>query len=115
MHDRDGMDGVHSHMTNTRNAPVEAIEAEYPLRVRSYGLAARHRGRRAAGAAASGMHREFDILGDYTRLTVSSDRQRVPPWGAFGGRRGDRVVATSSGAASGRHATSARCPPAVAR
>ena len=31
MHDRDGMNGVHSHMTNTRNAPVEAIEAAYPL------------------------------------------------------------------------------------
>ena len=26
MHDRDGMNGVHSHMTNTRNAPVEAID-----------------------------------------------------------------------------------------
>jgi N-methylhydantoinase B/oxoprolinase/acetone carboxylase alpha subunit len=32
------MDGVHSHMTNTRNAPVEVIEATYPLRVERYGL-----------------------------------------------------------------------------
>ena len=32
------------------------------------------------------MQREFDILGSYTRLTVSSDRQRVHPWGAFGGQ-----------------------------
>jgi N-methylhydantoinase B len=31
------------------------------------------------------MHREFDILGSYTRLTVSSDRQLRHPWGAFGG------------------------------
>ena len=31
------------------------------------------------------MRREFDILGAYTRLTVSSDRQNVHPWGAFGG------------------------------
>jgi len=36
-HDRDGMDGVQNHMTNTRNAPVEAIEAAYPLRVLRYG------------------------------------------------------------------------------
>ena len=35
---QDGMDGVHSHMTNTRNAPVEVIEATYPLRVNKYGL-----------------------------------------------------------------------------
>jgi N-methylhydantoinase B len=84
MHDRDGMEGVHSHMTNTRNAPVEAIEAEYPLRVRSYGLVpdSEGPGRWRGGV---GMHREFEILGDYTRLTVSSDRQRVHPWGAFGG------------------------------
>jgi N-methylhydantoinase B len=85
MHDRDGMDGVHSHMTNTRNAPVEAIEAEYPLRVRSYGLLpdTEGAGRWRGGV---GMHREFDILGDYTRLTVSSDREKVAPWGAFGGQ-----------------------------
>ncbi len=84
MHDRDGMDGVHSHMTNTRNAPVEAIEAAYPLRVRSYGLVpdSEGPGRWRGGV---GMHREFDILGTYTRLTVSSDRQKVHPWGVFGG------------------------------
>ncbi|HVA87807.1 MAG TPA: hydantoinase B/oxoprolinase family protein, partial [Candidatus Saccharimonadales bacterium] len=71
MHDRDGMNGVHSHMTNTRNAPVEAIEAAYPLRVRSYGLVpdSEGAGRWRGGV---GMHREFEILGSYTRLTVSS-------------------------------------------
>jgi N-methylhydantoinase B len=36
--DRDGMDGVHVHMTNTSNLPVEALENEYPLRVDEYGL-----------------------------------------------------------------------------
>jgi len=84
MFDRDGMEGVHSHMTNTRNAPVEAIEAAYPLRVRSYGLVPDSEGPgRFRGGV--GMHREFEILGDYTRLTVSSDRKDVHPWGAFGG------------------------------
>ena len=38
MHDADGMDAVQNHMTNTRNAPVEAIELAYPLLVESYGL-----------------------------------------------------------------------------
>ena len=85
MFDRDGMNGVHSHMTNTRNAPVEAIEAAYPLRVRSYGLVpdSEGAGRWRGGV---GMHREFDILGTYTRLTVSAaTASEVHPWGAFGG------------------------------
>jgi N-methylhydantoinase B len=84
MHDRDGMDGVQSHMTNTRNAPVEAIEAAYPLRVRRYGLVRDSEGAgRLRGGV--GLSREFEILGTYTRLTLSSDRETVPPWGAFGG------------------------------
>jgi N-methylhydantoinase B len=36
--DRDGMDGIHVHMTNTSNLPVEALENEYPLRVDEYAL-----------------------------------------------------------------------------
>ena len=38
MHDLDGMHAIQSHMTNTRNAPVEAIEAAYPLIVERYAL-----------------------------------------------------------------------------
>jgi N-methylhydantoinase B len=85
LYDRDGMDAVQNHMTNTRNAPVEAIEAAYPLRVVRYGLvpdsegAGRFRG-------GTGLLREVEILGSYTRLTVSSDRKTVFPWGVFGGR-----------------------------
>ncbi|CAM4134944.1 hydantoinase B/oxoprolinase family protein [Bordetella tumulicola] len=36
--DMDGMDGVHVHMTNSSNLPVEALENEYPLRVERYAL-----------------------------------------------------------------------------
>src|SRR3989441_4692276 len=36
---KDGNYGVHSHMTNTMNTPIEALEAAYPLRVRRYMLA----------------------------------------------------------------------------
>jgi len=84
LYDRDGMNAVQNHMTNTRNAPVEAIEAAYPLRVVRYGLvedsegAGRFRG-------GTGLLREVEILGSYTRLTVSSDRRTVFPWGVFGG------------------------------
>ncbi len=84
-HDTTGMDAVQNHMTNTRNAPVEAIEAAYPLRVETYGLVpdsegpGEHRG-------GLGLRRALRMLGKEVQLTVSSDRARVPPWGLFGGQ-----------------------------
>ena len=84
MHDQDGMDAVQNHMTNTRNAPVEAIEVAYPLRVEAYGLvpdtegAGKHRG-------GVGMRRAMRVLGKEVMLTQSSDRRDVKPWGLFGG------------------------------
>jgi N-methylhydantoinase B len=35
---QDGMDGVHVHMTNSSNLPIEALENEYPLQVDEYAL-----------------------------------------------------------------------------
>ena len=84
MHNADGMDAVQNHMTNTRNAPVEAIELAYPLLVESYGLvqdsegAGRYRG-------GLGIQRSLQVLGESVTLTLSSDRASVSPWGLFGG------------------------------
>ena len=84
MHDLDGMDAVQNHMTNTRNAPAEAIEVAYPLLVESYGLIpdsegpGEHRG-------GVGVRRALRVLGRNIQLTVSSDRAQVPPWGLSGG------------------------------
>ena len=82
-HDRDGMSGVHTHMTNTRNAPVEIIEARYPITVERYGLVADSEGAgRFRGGL--GMERRVVVHADAT-LTVSSDRHRTHPWGVEGG------------------------------
>ena len=35
---KDGLDGVHVHITNTSNLPVEALETAYPLMVERYAL-----------------------------------------------------------------------------
>ena len=81
---QDGMDAVQNHMTNTRNAPVESIEQAYPLLVEAYCLvpdsegAGEHRG-------GVGLRRSFRVMGDEIRVTLSSDRARVAPWGLFGG------------------------------
>jgi len=84
-HCQDGMDGVHSHMTNTRNAPVEVIEATYPLRVERYGLVADSEGP-GKFRGGVGMQREFTFLAPESTITVSSDRNKIHPWGVFGGK-----------------------------
>jgi len=84
-HNQDGMDGVHSHMTNTRNAPVEVIEATYPLRVERYGLVPDSEGP-GKFRGGMGMQREFTFLAPESTITVSSDRNKIHPWGVFGGR-----------------------------
>ena len=80
----DGMDAVQNGMTNTRNAPIEAIESAYPLMIEEYALvpdsegAGRHRG-------GVGMTRCFRILGNQAKVTLSTDRMQIGPWGADDG------------------------------
>lgn len=83
----DGTDAVQCHMTNTRNAPVEAIESAYPLLVRRYGLTPDSDGP-GEYRGGLGMSREIELLGPDTTITVSTDRTRLRPWGALGGGDG---------------------------
>jgi N-methylhydantoinase B/oxoprolinase/acetone carboxylase alpha subunit len=81
-----GLSGVHTHMSNTRNTPVEAIEHDLPVRIRRYSL--RHD---SAGAGAfpggEGLVREYELLADAS-VTVLSERRRFAPYGTRGGRPG---------------------------
>lgn len=85
--DKDGMDGVHTNMTNTRNTPVEVIEITYPLRVEKYGLvqnsegAGKHRG-------GLGLTREITILADDVTVSLGTERREISPWGLDGGSSG---------------------------
>jgi len=83
-----GLSGVHTHMSNTRNTPVEAIERYLPLRIRRYEL--RHD---SSGAGAfpggKGITREYEALAE-TSVTVLSDRRKFAPYGAAGGQPGGR-------------------------
>jgi N-methylhydantoinase B len=84
--ERNGLSGVHTHMTNSLNTPVEALEHEIPVRVRHYSL------RRGSGGA--GLHRGGDGLRrDIELLTSASinllaERRRHAPCGAQGGEPG---------------------------
>jgi N-methylhydantoinase B len=82
----DGCSAVHTHMTNTMNTPVEALEWELPVRVRAYSIrrgsggGGRHRG-------GDGITREIEFLTD-ANLSLLSERRKIPPWGLAGGRPG---------------------------
>ncbi|WP_428567737.1 MAG: hydantoinase B/oxoprolinase family protein [Solidesulfovibrio sp. DCME] len=82
----DGQSAVHSHMTNTCNTPVEALEYAYPLRVTRYAL--RH-GSGGAGAhrGGEGLVREVEALAPM-EVTVLSERRLRGPWGLDGGGEG---------------------------
>jgi N-methylhydantoinase B len=83
----DGMDGVHSHMTNTLNTPVEALETAYPLQVRCYELV---RGSGGAGEHRGGLgiRREIRAVGHVARVSLLTDRRTRGPYGVRGGGAG---------------------------
>ena len=87
-----GISGVHTHMSNTRNTPVEAIEHYLPLRIRRYGL---RQGSAGEGEfpGGEGIIREYEFL-TQTDVTLLSDRRRSAPYGAQGGRPGERGLNT---------------------
>ena len=85
---KDGMDGVQVGMTNTLNTPVEALEAEYPLRVTRYALRPDSGGR----GRYRGGHGIERCLVTEAPATVSllTERRRYSPRGVAGGENGAR-------------------------
>jgi N-methylhydantoinase B len=84
--DQDGASAIHSHMTNTLNTPIEALEFAYPLRVRRYEI------RRGTGGDGShrggdGLIREIELL-QPAAVSLLSERRRFPPYGLQGGEAG---------------------------
>jgi N-methylhydantoinase B len=94
----DGLSGRHSHMTNTRNTPVEALEYDLPMRVLEYALrdGSGGRGQHRGG---DGIRRVYEFLSPAT-VTVNSERRLCGPYGLQGGEPGapgsNRVVQSGS-------------------
>jgi N-methylhydantoinase B len=81
-----GMSAVHDHMSNTLNTPVEALESELPIRVRSYSL------REGTGGdgqfkGGNGLRRDVLFLEPAT-VTILSERRQRRPYGLSGGAAG---------------------------
>jgi N-methylhydantoinase B len=82
----DGISGVHTHMTNSLNTPVEALEYAYPFRVRRYSYRP-NSGGLGKFRGGDGLIREIELLAD-AQVTLLSDRRNFPPYGLAGGEPG---------------------------
>ncbi len=83
---KDGLDGVHVHMTNTSNLPVEALEVEYPLTLLRYELVDGSGGP-GTWRGGMGLRRVYRAEED-CRVRIDGSRLRSAPWGLFGGLPG---------------------------
>ena len=84
----DGPSAVHSHMTNTLNTPIEALEYAYPLRILRYEV------RKGSGGegqfnGGDGIVREIQVLTD-CQVTLLTERRRLSPYGLGGGDPGQK-------------------------
>jgi N-methylhydantoinase B len=82
-----GTSGTHSHMTNTKNTPVEAFELAYPLRVVEYRLRDRSGGD-GAHRGGDGVRRVLEVLTDDAIASLITERREHRPWGLAGGGDG---------------------------
>src|SRR5829696_8084022 len=82
----DGMNGVHTHMTNSLNTPAEALEYAYPLRVREYRLR-KGSGGEGKQRGGEGVVREIETLVP-ARMSLLADRRKRGPYGLHGGEEG---------------------------
>ncbi|HEX4158590.1 MAG TPA: hydantoinase B/oxoprolinase family protein [Rhizomicrobium sp.] len=95
----DGISGVQTHMTNSLNTPIEALEYAYPFRVRRY---AYRKGSGGAGQfrGGDGLIREIELLAP-AQVTLLAERRRFRPWGLSGGEAGEAGRATVIKGATG--------------
>jgi N-methylhydantoinase B len=91
-----GQAAVHTHMTNTLNTPIEALEHAYPFRVVRYAI--------RAGSGGAGEHRGGDGVervyefGGPVEVTLLTERRTRGPWAVGGAEPGapGRNAATHS-------------------
>ncbi len=83
----DGQDGIHDHMTNTANTPVEVIETTYPLFIEKYELIQDSCGL-GKNRGGLGIRRAIKLLTSSATLSIQSDRRKFRPSGLYGGEDG---------------------------
>ena len=84
--DAEGPSAIHVAMSNTLNTPIEALESEFPLRVRELSLR-RGSGGEGRHSGGEGIVREIEALTPM-RYSLITERRRHPPRGREGGGDG---------------------------
>lgn len=96
---KDGIDGIHTHMTNTQNTPIEALEIKFPIRIDKYALrpdtggAGKYRG-------GCGIERDIRLIRGEARISILAERHSLHPYGLNGGGPGglgESLIYTKSG------------------
>lgn len=84
---KDGVSGVSVLLSNSRIAPIEILETEFPTRVRRFALRADSGG---AGTYRGGLGpvREYEILAPEAQLTLRGGKHTIPAHGIGEGRSG---------------------------
>jgi len=98
-HGLDGVDAIHTHMTNTMNTPIESMERNYPILFERYAI-------RSGGCGSGkwrggcGVERAWRLLAPSAILSVISERFKIAPWGLSGGgdgTTGEALIIKASG------------------
>ena len=82
-----GLDAVQTHMTNTRNTPIEMFERLYPVRVHALAVR-RQSGGDGLMCGGDGITKDIEFLVD-TTLSLLTERRVYAPAGSAGGQPGE--------------------------
>ena len=90
-----GLDAVQTHMTNTLNTPIEALESHYPVRIKRYQIRRDSAGK-GSNRGGEGLIREYEFLAP-AQVTILSERRVHSPWGLAAGESASIGINTLNG------------------
>ncbi len=85
---KDGVNAVQTHMTNTLNTPIEALERELPVMIDAYSVRKRSGGK-GKYKGGDGIVRKYKFLTDAT-VSLITERRKSAPYGIEGGQEGKK-------------------------
>jgi len=86
--ERNGLSGVHTHMTNSLNTPLEVLENYLPMRIKTYALR-KDSGGKGCRCGGEGIIREYEFFVP-TQVSIISERRKFAPYGILGGSSGKK-------------------------
>ena len=88
MGETSGASGVQTHMTNTRNTPIEDLELAYPIVIESYTIRRGSGGKKGQGARGGDGIRKRLRSSERLQVSLLCERRRIGPKGRDGGADG---------------------------